>query len=178
MVTLISYSMGGSFRLIDVPGDGDCFYCSILKSSHMKQYGDVYLVQNILATLYISKVRTVSIGNFMNGFQVNDIQLILCSILRDNAWQMHGTNKICIYFHRFGQPLKQMNDGNHFGYMQQIIHNELNRHICAGLFKQGQKFLTNKIIVQPYRNNPQHYPVSRRQNVLSMRQIAPKRKTI
>ena len=134
---------GSSFRFIDVPGDGDCFYHSILKSSHLQQYQDVYSVQNILAqqvqnniekdvnlqhmlkhfgnnyhcwstnikvmhtwatlfdmviTSYIFRVRIVFIGNYINGFKQNDTQLIIHNILRDNAWEIHGSDTICVFF--------------------------------------------------------------------------------
>ena len=50
---------------------------------------------------------------------------------------MYSTDTICVYFYRFGQPLQQMIDGNHFGYMQSIIQNDFNRTVSAGLSEQG-----------------------------------------
>ena len=38
------------FRFIDVPGDGDCFFHSILKSNYLSRFGSVHEVRTYLAS--------------------------------------------------------------------------------------------------------------------------------
>ena len=62
---------------------------------------------------------------------------------------MNSMDTIYVYFHQFGRPLQRMTDGNHFGYMQPIVHNSFvdnqectNGSIVPGLSEQEQKVST------------------------------------
>ena len=153
------------FKFIDVAGDGDCFFHSILKSELLSRFCSVHqlrtylgymteakftndhIIQNIFAfhrvsvydwlerirtmgtwaneldmllTAYILQINIVSVGNYMNGFILNNMQLNLNMILQCNDIQITEQSIIHIDFHTYKNPLARGTDGNHFAYMQPI----------------------------------------------------------
>ena len=161
---------GQYFRFIDVPGDGDCFYHSVLRDFDLaKRFNDVQSLREFLSGMislwfkndpvlrslflfegkdyktwcvttarkgtwattfdmllfsYVFKVNVISVGNYLNGFIINDMQSYF---LKHNQHLEASVQELIpehpaihIYFHTFGSPLQRMSNGNHFAYLEPI----------------------------------------------------------
>ena len=160
---------GNYFKFVDVPGDGDCFYHSILKNSILsKRFGSVqemklfvkdtvlvqyrndlllrkiFLLENMdykswcskmmnegewattcemMVFSYVLSFNIIIVGNYMNGFVMNDMQSCLSNALKIQK-NVSENGTIFIYFHIYGKPLLRSRNGNHFAYLESVT--ELN----------------------------------------------------
>ena len=158
------------FRFVDVPGDGNCFFHTVLKVEELKHKfndvsglrkfirdkatclmsHDVLLMRlfekchvnfrhwsdrivclgewattfDMMVLVYLTNWNIVTVGNYLNGFIINDINLNLRTYLHveDNFC---GVNVIHVLFHRFGSPLEKISQGNHFAFLQPIVEPKL-----------------------------------------------------
>ena len=156
------------FQFIDVPGDGDCFFHSILKSTYLSGFSssvhelrmylasrtkmndandiilqrifhyhgvDVFTWLNRITTMrrwaneldmilaaYLLHVNIITVGNYMNGFISNNMQLNLNHISQCNDYHITRSSTIYVYFHIYKNPIARMSDGNHFAYMHPITY--------------------------------------------------------
>ena len=158
------------FRFVDVPGDGDCFYHSVLRDYELgKRFDDVQSLRefftgmvslwfendpllrslfmfegkdykswyittsrkgtwattfDMLVFSYVFKVNVVSVGNYLNGFIVNDMRLyfLMQNQHLEPSFQDLIPEKpvIHVFFHTFGSPLQKISNGNHFAYLEPI----------------------------------------------------------
>ena len=67
---------------------------------------------------YITKFNVISVGNYMNGFILNNMQLNLNQILHREMNNIFTNGVIHIFFHNYGEPLQKMTNGNHFAYLE------------------------------------------------------------
>ena len=75
---------------------------------------DIILAANIL------RVNIITVGNYMNGFITNNMQLNLNQVLKHNGYHISQGSTIYIYFHIYHNPSTRMREGNHFAYMHPI----------------------------------------------------------
>ena len=73
---------------------------------------------------YVFKVNLISVGNYLNGFIINDMRSYF---LKQNQHLEASIQELIpeypaihIYFHTFGSPLQRTNNGNHFAYLEPI----------------------------------------------------------
>ena len=180
---------GSYFKFIDVAGDGDCFYHSILKNINFYstfkcvrelraylqkqvsnlldfdvnlykifQYHDVDINQwlhNIVSMhkwssnvdvnlfCYIAKWNVIIVGNYMNGFVVNNHYLELNNILNlQSNILTNGT--IHMLFHKCNHPLERTRIGNHYAYLEPLstppFHMEMNSIKMQSIFSSSAEY--------------------------------------
>ena len=69
---------------------------------------------------YITKINVVTVGNYMNGIQLNNMHICMRQILSRYNVDILMTGCIHVYFHNFGYPLCKSTNGNHFGYLEPV----------------------------------------------------------
>ena len=77
---------------------------------------------DMILAAYLLYVNIISVGNYLNGFILNNMQMNLNHILKCNDYCITNTSTIYVYFHVYQNPIIRMNDGNHFAYMHPITY--------------------------------------------------------
>ena len=75
---------------------------------------------DILVFSYIMKFNVISVGNYSNGFILNNMQSYLNQMLRLEENNILENDTVYVYFHNIGRPLEKMTNGNHFAYLEPI----------------------------------------------------------
>ena len=74
---------------------------------------------DILLFSYVTKWNVIVVGNYLNGLLANSNQLYLTHILKMQL-NILTNGTIHILFHKFGQPLDKITNGNHFAYLKPL----------------------------------------------------------
>ena len=75
---------------------------------------------DILLAAYVLHINIITVGNYMNGFITNSMQLNLNQVLHHNGYHITQSSTIYVYYHMIHNPFARMRRGNHFAYMHPI----------------------------------------------------------
>ena len=74
---------------------------------------------DIMVLVYLTNWNIVTVGNYLNGFIINDINLDLRIQLQVEE-NFCGVNVLHVLFHRFGSPLEKISEVNHFAFLERF----------------------------------------------------------
>ena len=77
---------------------------------------------DIIIAAYMLHINIITVGNYMHGFICNNMQLYMNNVLRSSDYCITEGGTLYVYFHEFQHPMRRMTDGNHFAYMEPILH--------------------------------------------------------
>ena len=96
---------------------------------------------DVLVLSYITKLKVISVGYYLNGFILNNTQSYLNQMLRLEENNISENDTVYVYFYNIGRPLDKMTNGNHFAY----IWNQLQYKISSLRKTQFKQLVTDCI---------------------------------
>ena len=87
---------------------------------HIRTMGNWANELDMILAAYVLHVNIITVGNYMNGFITNNMQLNLNQVLKHSGYHISQSSTIYVYFHSFQNPFTRMREGNHFAYMHPI----------------------------------------------------------